>query len=879
MNKLNEIQKEKLDLLKKRDKNLRIRLEPTRELVAYTRGNLSEKFELDLLKENPFSIAKQFLQNNKELFGDLDMNSELIDNKKFVDNLGMTHVSFQQSYKDLPVIGGSIRVNFSTQGSISSITCKLVPNLNISIKTKISASESESIATKHAGKGATTILNRTPQLVIFPHNNSYYVCWKIELDAHAQKDPAEWVYFIDAINGDFLFRYNDLRIVGPTTGQGSGYYSGGGTINTYDLGNNKYQLRDTTRSSWNGPEIITNDEDGASPSEDSDNNWNDLTSSPRDQNQGPEVDTHRYVGNTVDYYHNIHNRNSYDDGGRNVESDVHYQTNHINAYWSGFYQKLLIGDGDDSYLDYLSSNDVIAHELTHAVNDICFDPLYDGESGAIDEAISDCFAAFITGNWVIGEDVWDPANNTAVQAMRNLSDPTNGGNYDPADAYNSAVAGHYPDHYDDRYTGAGDYHGVHINSTILSHAIYLMTEGGTHRASTVSVSSIGQAAVETLLYNVQTSQLLGNTTPDFLEFREAMINACLDLFPDDLEILVSVKAGFKAVGIGPDFYLRDTTADSGLEPNPNGVSSWSPDIIVRNNLPADPQTEFIDPSRNDLSENISYGQDNYIFVRITNGGNHAGDVSADIYFCPISTFPDPSAWQYLGTIEEFNITPGEFRISDHLIFPSADIPAPGHYCFVGVLNNLLDPAPDHNLIDTVNEFRDYIQYSNNFAWKNIDVISATPGTPFTLKFDIRGFHNNRIWTNLEIDLRHMPENTEFEIELPRLKVIGVNLFEVKKVSPILHRKEYLTEKFYRVQPFILNKNILTKDDLRKFKIQPRYIGKFERLMMKPGEIINTSATVTLPKNVVGDRFTFSIKQKVDNVLVGQINYVINTKTK
>lgn len=879
MFKLNAIQKERLDILKESDRNLRIRWELKKNTIAYMRGNLSDIFKIDDLKEKPFSIAKQFLQSNKELFGNLDMKSDLIEGKKHVDRIGMTHVSFQQSYKDIQVIGGSIRVNFSNQGQITSITSKLVPNLNLSIKAQISDAEGEKVALTHAGKGASTIADIKPQIVIFPHNEKYFLCWKVILDAQAQKEPAEWIYFIDAMKGEFIFRYNDLRNAGPTTGQGDGYYSGAVTINTHDLGSNRYQLRDTTRTSWGGPEIITNDEDGASPSEDPDNNWDDSTSNPRDQNQGPEVDTHHYVGNAVDYYQNIHGRNSYDDTGRNVESDVHFLTDHNNAYWSGTYQKLLIGDGDNSYFDYLSAYDVIAHELTHAVNDACFNPLYYGESGAIDECFADCFAAFMTGDWTIGEEVWDPANTSTAQCLRNIADPTNGGSYDPTDPIGSMNAGNCPDHYNDRYIGTSDYGGVHVNTTIISHAIYLMVEGGTHRTSNVTVQRIGQAATESLLYNAQSAQLNGNTTPDFLEFREAMINACLDLFPDDLEILASVKAAFKAVGVGPDLYLRDTTSDTGIEPNPNGVSCWSPDIIVRNNIPANPQTEFMDPSRNDLSENIEFGQDNYIFLRITNGGNHADDVDAEVYFCPVSTFPDPSAWQLIGTINEFNVTPSEFRISNHLVFPSAAIPEPGHYCFVCILKSELDPAPDHNLIDNINEFRDFIQYSNNYAWKNTNVVSTSAGTSFTVDFVVQGIQNNRMWANIEIDLRHMPDGTDFEIEIPQLKVIGVNLLEVKRVSPILHRKSYLTEKFYpRLQPFILNKKVISKDKVfKKFRIEPRHIGKFERIKLNPGETIKTKATVTLPKDIKGDRFTFTVKQKVDNKQIGQINYVINVK--
>src|SRR6185503_9784004 len=121
---------------------------------------------------------------------------------------------------------------------------------------------------------------------------------------------------------------------GPVAGSGTGYYSGPGAVNAW-YNNVTYQLRDTTRTGTGGPEIITNDEDGASPSEDADNNWNDLTTVPRDNNQGAEVDAHRYAGNVVDYFSTVHGRNSFDGAGGNLVIVSHLGTNYSNGYWDG----------------------------------------------------------------------------------------------------------------------------------------------------------------------------------------------------------------------------------------------------------------------------------------------------------------------------------------------------------------------------------------------------------------------------------------------------------------------------------------------------------------------------------------------------------------
>jgi bacillolysin len=174
----------------------------------------------------------------------------------------------------------------------------------------------------------------------------------------------------------------------------------------------------------------------------------------------------------------------------------------------------------------------------------------------LNEAFSDIFAAFITGgNWLIFEKSW--LKDTILgsgPASRNMMDPTNGGKWDAAKPLNSVLSGHQPSHYSVRYTGSEDQGGVHINSGIINNLFYLLTEGGIHTVSGISVSGIGQISVEQMLFRCMTVNLVGNATATFLNFRDAMIDACSVLFPGDSFKLFQVKEAFRAVGIGPDVY-------------------------------------------------------------------------------------------------------------------------------------------------------------------------------------------------------------------------------------------------------------------------------------------------------------------------------------
>src|SRR5262249_40334570 len=142
------------------------------------------------------------------------------------------------------------------------------------------------------------------------------------------------------------------------------------------------------------------------------------------------------------------------------------------------------GDGDGKLFNYLAGGlDVVGHELTHGVTDYTSRLEYHDEPGALNEAFSDIMGTSIEfffekakppqkgPNLVMGEDV----TLIAPGYIRSLQNPIANGN---------------PDHYSLRqYIGTKiDNGGVHVNSTIVSHAFYLAVAGGTNRVSGISVT-------------------------------------------------------------------------------------------------------------------------------------------------------------------------------------------------------------------------------------------------------------------------------------------------------------------------------------------------------------------------------------------------------
>jgi bacillolysin len=180
------------------------------------------------------------------------------------------------------------------------------------------------------------------------------------------------------------------------------------------------------------------------------------------------------VADAYDYYKNVLSLTSFDGNGHPINISIRYNPDgglagligdgYNNAYWDSDAQQFAFGDSGE--LD--AALDIVAHEYTHAVVSYAVgdgdSPLSGDESGSLNEAYADIMGSLIEGKtgadrWLMGEDSEFPGG-----PLRNLANPTS----------ISTDYGPYRATYATRYTGTGDNGGEHVNSTIFSHAAYLM---------------------------------------------------------------------------------------------------------------------------------------------------------------------------------------------------------------------------------------------------------------------------------------------------------------------------------------------------------------------------------------------------------------------
>jgi Zn-dependent metalloprotease len=181
------------------------------------------------------------------------------------------------------------------------------------------------------------------------------------------------------------------------------------------------------------------------------------------------------LGATFDFYLGVYQRNSIDNAGLPLDASVHFGDKYDNAFWNG--QQMVFGDGDGVIFNrFTGSLDVIGHELTHGVTGSEVNLTYQGQSGALNESVSDVFGSLVKqfklnqtadkADWLIGAGLLAPGiDGVALRSMKA-----------PGTAYNDKTLGKDPQpaNVKNLVQTAQDNGGVHTNSGIPNRAFFLV---------------------------------------------------------------------------------------------------------------------------------------------------------------------------------------------------------------------------------------------------------------------------------------------------------------------------------------------------------------------------------------------------------------------
>jgi len=542
--------------------------------------------------------ALAFISAYRDIFLLDNPEDELVVRSVMSDDLGKTHVEFTQQYQGIPVWAHNLVAHLGNDGRIYALNARYSPTprkIDLAA-TRISPESAIQLACQdllHETKILVldnlvkTLLHYdkpTADLYIWTERDTGtpHLAWHVQIRPNVRD---WWYYFIDAHTGAVLEKYNNTKFDGPVVGTGPDLQGIIRSVQCYEI-DLYYYLIDASRSIWQSyqPDVYY-DPRGAILTLDlryHDQGYSlyHVVSSTTIWSDPVAVSAHYNTGLAFEYYRQTHGRQAIDGNGSTIHSIIHMTDEgqgYDNAFWNGW--GIWYGDGYSRFEPLAEAVDVVAHEMGHGVTEYTVNLEYMAQPGALNESYSDVWGAMVDrDDWFMGEDIV-LSSVFPTGAMRDMSDPHNGGDGPEDRGWQPA---HMSEYQDLPNTSDGDNGGVHVNSGIPNHAAYLVG------------NTIGKDKLERIWYRILTSKYL-NRLANFCDMRSAAIQSVTDLYGDPSAELDAVTCAFDSVGI---------TADCGGQAppdEPSGVPAGDEWIAMANDEGGDNSLWLARPNGDDIT--------------------------------------------------------------------------------------------------------------------------------------------------------------------------------------------------------------------------------------------------------------------------------------
>ncbi|MER5738843.1 M4 family metallopeptidase [Streptomyces sp. NPDC002262] len=499
------------------------------------------------------------------------------------DRDGTTHTRYERTYGGLPVLGGDLIVATSSTGATTSVSKSSraeLKNVDLAATVAPAAAEKQAVGLAAAEGSKATKSERAPRKVVWMAQTGAPVLAYETVVGGLQHDgtPNELHVVTDAKTGAKLYEWQAVH-----TGTGNTQYSGQVTLGTAP----SYTLTDTGRGNHKTYNLNRGTSGTGTLFSGSDDVWGDGTAS------NPETagaDAHYGAALTWDYYKNVHGRNGIRGDGVGAYSRVHYGNAYVNAFWQDSCFCMTYGDGANNTKP-LTSIDVAAHEMTHGLTSVTAKLVYSGESGGLNEATSDIFAAAVEfyannpndkGDYLVGEKIDIRGNGTP---LRYMDKPSKDGS--SKDAW---------------YSGIGSI-DVHYSSGPANHFFYLLSEGSgvktvngvTYDSPTsdgLPVTGIGIDKARLIWFKALTTKW-GSST-NYAGARTGTVAVAEELYGVGSTEALAVQHAWAAVNVGtrpgggnpPTGKVFENTADVSVPDNGAAVTSSVTVSGVTGNAPS-----------------------------------------------------------------------------------------------------------------------------------------------------------------------------------------------------------------------------------------------------------------------------------------------------
>lgn len=358
---------------------------------------------------DPVAVATTYLERNEATFAIADPATDL-DPISSVTESGVTVQRFAQTYRGVPVYGAHYVVRMrqhATKAVVQGAGGDFFTALDVDVSTPMPYALATRAAEGHLGQTVQGLTASDQGSVVLPIGTGVLARHLTYTGINTDGLPVRQQVFVRADTGRVQLTFNELAAVrGPVEGTGPSVKGEPLTFNAFENEAGAFELRDRTKPMW--PErkgqILTYDAKGGDALGYL-MGWvkTDLVFSPTVQfsaatNKYGALDAHVAASQVYDYFAAL-GRDSIDGQGGLVRSVVGATLGSqpmANAFWQGDF--MVYGTGGEGYLPFSAALDVVAHEMTHGVTQHTANLVYAGQSGAVNEAVSDYFGNAVENN-------------------------------------------------------------------------------------------------------------------------------------------------------------------------------------------------------------------------------------------------------------------------------------------------------------------------------------------------------------------------------------------------------------------------------------------------------------------------------------------------
>ncbi|GLW54828.1 M28 family peptidase [Kitasatospora phosalacinea] len=432
---------------------------------------------------------------------------------------GLYSVSYERSYKGLPVVGGDAVVLADGRGTVRGVQNAASGPVGVPTKAKVSAAAAERTARAQLAEVDSA---DAPRLVVRVKDGTSRLAWESVLTGSAEGRPSHLHVFVDAVTGEVADSYDDVK-AGTINSKWNG--PAGLTISTTGSGSS-YSLRDPSRPGLSCADYST----GQVFSKSSDS-WGNGSATSKETGC---ADVMFAAQKEWDMLRDWLGRNGHNGNGGSWPVKV--GLNDVNAYWDG--SSVSIGHNQSN--EWISSIDVVGHEFGHGLDQ--YTPgganneagLGEGTGdimGALTEAYANEPAPYDNPDYTVGEMI-NLVGQGPIRVMYNPSQISGNPN-----CYSSSIPN------TEEHAAAGP----------LNHWFYLLAEGsnpggGKPSSPTCNSSSVTGVGIRDAGRVFYGGMLLKTSGMTYKKYRTATLTAAKNL-DSTCNLFTRTKAAWDAVSV------------------------------------------------------------------------------------------------------------------------------------------------------------------------------------------------------------------------------------------------------------------------------------------------------------------------------------------